>query len=147
MNPERKRKSRSFGIPGLALLVAFATGNFVIYNHYMNLPISFYMDRGIDPHAPITEAMDKPTLIMYDLSIVGVLISLVLVTVSLCYYAMAKGYTKIFGFLPLLSIIVGVVVGILFGSDAHGPALGLLVSLGFAIILAALPDRTKKSEP
>jgi hypothetical protein len=60
---------------------------------------------------------------------------------------MAKGYNKILGLLPLLSIVIGILIGISTGHGGHGTAPGVLAALVVTIILALLPDKAKKSEP
>ena len=145
-----KRKSNYFRFPGLIILIGCAVVQGMIYNQYNHEPLSFYFSRGIDPSSPLAVfyaiRQDYQIYIVYLLLTLGICVGLILVTIGECYYTAAKGYAKTLGFLPLLSIIIGVIIGIL-SHGGHGAALGLLIALAIAVILAMLPDKTKKSEP
>src|ERR1035441_10389443 len=73
-NRNTKPKSLFLCVPGVILLTVGGGVNIKIYNYYENLPISFYINRGLDPRAPIALAMDKPTLLVYNLSSLAVFI-------------------------------------------------------------------------
>ena len=138
-----KRKSVFFWIPGLILLLAGGGVNVYIYNYYEHLPISFYINQGLDPRAPIALAMDKPTLLVYNLSSLAVFIGFILLTVGLGYYMVAKGYSFILGFLPLLSLVVGFLI-IASGSHVLAGLVEFAGPLLISLILAKLPNKSKK---